>query len=200
MANRQERQNDGKPRIIRINLTWILYVALIVGIGYMLLGNSGPQPQKVEWAQVQEMVRAGDVKEIHFIRNDFRGTVTLRRESAHVEKYLPLFSGGELPKSSPEFNFLVSSAFNAEQEFAALNADLPEESRIRVIVENESSFWKSIGGELIWFVLLIVMWIWMFRGMSRMGGGMPGQGGGGIFSVGKSTGKLADKNKVNVTF
>ena len=201
MANKTDNPKDNSPRIIRINLTWVLYAVLIGGIFWMLLGNSGPSPQKVEWAQVQEMVKAGDVKEIHFIRNDFRGTVSLRREGAHLEKYTSYFAGGELPKASPEFVFLVSSAFNAEQEFAALNATLPEDGQVKVVVVNENSFWKNMGGELIWIILLVLMWVWMFRGMARMGGGPGGQGGpGGIFGVGKSTGKLADKTKVNVTF
>ena len=44
------------------------------------------------------------------------------------------------------------------------------------------------------------MWVWMFRGFNKNMGAGPGGAGGGIFSVGKSTGKLADKEKVNVTF
>ena len=43
------------------------------------------------------------------------------------------------------------------------------------------------------------MWVFMFRGFNRNMNGGPG-GQGGIFSVGKSTGKLADKNEVKVTF
>ena len=43
------------------------------------------------------------------------------------------------------------------------------------------------------------MWVFMFRGFNRNMGGGPG-GQGGIFNVGKSTGKLADKNMVKVTF
>jgi cell division protease FtsH len=50
-------------------------------------------------------------------------------------------------------------------------------------------------------VLLIVFWIFLMRGMTRnMGGGPGGPGGMNPFNVGKATGKLTDKDKVNVTF
>ncbi len=54
---------------------------------------------------------------------------------------------------------------------------------------------------LIFPVLMIIFWIWMFRGFGRNNNAAGGGGGmGGVFNVGKSTGKLADKNTVNVTF
>ena len=66
-------------------------------------------------------------------------------------------------------------------------------------MENDSRAWADILEWIIFPLLLILMWVFMFRGMSRnMGGG--GAGGGGIFNVGKSTGKLAEKGTNNVTF
>ncbi len=50
------------------------------------------------------------------------------------------------------------------------------------------------------FLLIFLLYAWLFRGMTRqMGGGSGGSGGGGMnpFNVGKATGKLADKDKVN---
>ena len=47
----------------------------------------------------------------------------------------------------------------------------------------------------------MVLWIFMMRGMTRnMGGGAGGAGGMNPFNVGKANGKLADKDKVKVTF
>ena len=52
---------------------------------------------------------------------------------------------------------------------------------------------------LIPLVLLIVLWVWMFRSMNAQRGG-GGAGGMNPFNVGKATGKLTDKDKINVTF
>ena len=52
---------------------------------------------------------------------------------------------------------------------------------------------------LLFPLLLIALWFFMFRRMQKGMGG--GQGGGGIFSVGKSQAKLFDKdNNTKVTF
>ncbi len=192
-------EGDKKRRVIKINLSWF-YILLLVGLGWMLLGNRSPQPVKVEWAQVKQMIREGDIKEIHFVRNDYKGAITLRPERA--AKYADLFPQGQLPAKSPQFTFLVSASFNAEQEFEALNSALPAESQVKIVMENDSKNWLQWLEWLIWPLLLILMWVWMFRGMNRMNGGPGGSGGGpgGIFNVGKSTGKLANKKDVKVTF
>ena len=166
----------------------------------MLLGNRSPQPVKIEWAQVKQMIREGDIKEIRFVRNDYKGSITLRPEKA--AKYADLFPQGQLPPKSPQFTFLVSASFNAEQEFEALNEALPADSQVKIVMENDSKNWMQWLEWLIWPLLLILMWVWMFRGMNRTMNGGPGAGGGpgGIFNVGKSTGKLANKKDVKVTF
>ena len=94
--------------------------------------------------------------------------------------------------------FLVSGSFNAEEMFGELNAQLPEDDQVKVVIENHESYW-SVLEWLIFPILLILMWVFMFRGMNRnMGGGAGGPGG--IFNVGKSTGKLAEKDSIKVTF
>ncbi len=200
MMAQKPKNNDRGPRIIRINLSTILYIILLAVIGWMLLGNSSAPAAKIEWGQVQEMILDGDIKDIHFVRNDYKGNITVRPDS--LGKYASLFVEGKLPKKSPQFYFLTSSKFDPEKEFAALNSRLPEESRVKVYIENETNIW---GGILEWVLpvaLLIFLYAWMFRSMSRQMGGGGAGGGGGMnpFNVGKATGKLADKDKVNVTF
>ena len=190
--------NDPKRKTIRVrfNFSWI-YLLLVLGIGWLLLNNSGANPQKVEWAEVQEMFQGGDIKEITYVRNNFKGDITIRPD--RLAKYADKF-GGKVPASSPHFIFLVSDKFDAEKEFGALNSQLPASEQVKIIVENDSRAWADILEWLVFPLLLILMWVWMFRGFNKNMGAGPGGAGGGIFNVGKSTGKLADKEKVNVTF
>ena len=192
--------NDNEPRRkvyrVRFNFSWF-YILLILGIGWLLMNNSGANPQKIEWAEVQEMFSKGDIQEITYVRNSFKGNITVKPD--RLSKYADKF-GGKVPPSSPHFIFLVSDKFDAEKEFGALNSALPASDQVKIVVENESRAWADILEWLIFPIFLILMWVWMFRGMSRNMGGGPGGAGGGIFNVGKSTGKLADKEKVNVSF
>jgi len=200
MPQKPNNTDPQKPRIIRINLSW-LYIILLVAIGYMLFSQSGPSPQKIEWPQVRQMMLDGDIKEIHFVRNDFKGTVTVQPD--RLGKYADMFAGGKVPSRSPHFFFLTSTRFEPEREFAEVNAELPADAQVKVIMENDAKIWANVLEWILPLVLLLLLWGWMFRGMGRqMGGGGGGGAGGGMnpFNVGKSTGKLADKNKVNVTF
>ena len=193
-----EKPNNKKPKIkvVRINLSW-LYILLIGGVIWMLFNSKGAQPAKIEWAQLQEMVQAGDVKEVHFVRNDFNGKVSMRPES--MKKYVDLFPNGKVPESSPQFYFITSNKFDPETTFATVNEGLPEDMQAKLIIENNPKVWGDILEWVIPFLLLILLWSWMFRGMGKNMGGGPG-GGMNPFNAGKSTGKLADKDKVDVTF
>lgn len=197
MAKSKKSGKNPQKKIVTVNLglSW-LYILIISGIIWMLFSNSGPNPQKTEWADVKEMIEAGDVKDIVFVRNDYKGEITIRPD--RLSKYSERF-GGKVPSSSPHFWFYVSSKFDPENEFAALNAELPSDGHFKVIMDNDDNFWGHIMDWFLFPILLILMWVFMFRGFNRNMNGGPG-GQGGIFSVGKSTGKLADKNEVKVTF
>lgn len=198
MANNTNNNKDPKNKIIRINigLSW-LYIPLLVGLLYLAFFSGGSNPQKAEWSDVKEMVSSGDVKDILFIRNDFKGEVTIKPDK--LAKYSERF-GGKVPSASPHFWFYVSNKFDPEAEFDRLNSELPADSQVKIIMENDDNVWGHIMDWFLFPILLIAMWIFMFRGFNRnMGPGGAG-GQGGIFNVGKSTGRLADKDTVKVTF
>ena len=199
MANNTNK-NGNKPqrKIVTINFgfSW-LYIPLIIGILYLMFTSGSAKPMKIEWADVKEMIQAGDVKDIVYIRNDYKGDVTIRPD--RLAKYSDKF-GGKVPSSSPHFWFYVSGKFDPENEFSELNAALAPADHFKVIMENDDQMWTHVIDWFLFPVILILMWFFMFRGFNRnMGGGGPG-GQGGIFGVGKATGKLADKNTVKVTF
>ena len=198
MPEKQNKDRKPKIRVVRINLSWVFYLLLVVSIGWMLFSNRSV-PEKVEWAQVEEMIKAGDVKEVDYVRNDYKGTVSLRPES--VQKYSDLFPSGNPPKSSPQFFFLTSTKFDPETSFAQLNEELSPDARVKLVIENNENIWRGLL-EWLPMILLIVFWILMMRSMARNmdGGGPGGAGGMNPFNVGKANGKLADKDKVKVTF
>ena len=194
MAEKKNQNNTRKPIKINIGISWI-YVLLLFGIGWMFFNQGGANPQKEEWAEVKSQWLAGDIKEVVFIRNKYDGQITMRPDK--IEKYADKF-GGVIPKKSPHFVFSVTSSFNAEEVFEELNSQLPEGEKVKVVIETHESMWGILEW-LLFPLLIILMWVFMFRGMGRNVGG--GNGGpGGIFNVGKSTGKLAEKDSIKVTF
>lgn len=188
-----------KVKVVRLNLSW-LYLLLVGGIFYLLFKDgAAANPQKTEWATVREMALAGDVKEVDFVRNEYKGLVTLKGES--LEKYASDF-GGKVPVRSPHYIFLATDHFDVEKEVASLNAGLKKENQVKLVISQGNNFWSNIMDWIFPLVLIILMYVMMFRAFRPMGG-QGGQGGGGgfnPFNVGKAQGKLADKDKVDVTF
>ena len=195
MAENNNSPKRKKPVRVSFGISW-LYIILLIGIGYMFFNQGGTaNPQKEEWAEVCQQWLDGDIKEVVFIRNEYEGRITMKPDK--IEKYADKF-GGNVPKKSPHFIFLVSGSFNAEEMFGELNEQMPADEQVKVVIENHESLWGMLEW-LIFPIFLILMWVFMFRGMNRnMGGGSGGPGG--IFNVGKSTGKLAEKDSIKVTF
>ena len=195
--NKNNNQKGRKPAKISFNFSW-LYLLLILGIAWLLFNNQqSADPQKIEWQQVKTMAESGDIEEIVFVRNDIRGEVKVRPE--RLAKYADQFPNNAVPRRAPHFYFLVSARFDPEENFAKLNENLPVGDQFKVVIQNADHTWAELAQWIFPTLLLILFWVWMFRGMNRGAGGAGG-GMGNPFNVGKATGKLADKDDVKVTF
>ena len=193
MANKKKKQSGSSRPLLTIT-----YIALLLALGYMFFYGDGKssnsRPVKVELDEIYALADSGDIKQIEFSRDKYEGTVTLKQEC--LTKHKDLF-GGKVPNKSPHLTFLVSAAFNPEESFGALNERLPEDRRFKLVMTKDARAWGQVLEWILMPLMLILMWVMMFRMMNR--GGAPG-GSGGIFNVGKSTGKMADKNQVKVNF
>ena len=87
---------------ISFNFSW-LYFLILLGIGYLLFNNQrSAAPEKIEWAEVQSMIAAGDVAEIDFVRNDYKGEIKLRPEKlAKYESKFPAWCRPNLTLKPP---------------------------------------------------------------------------------------------------
>lgn len=194
MANKKKKQSGSSRPLLTIT-----YIGLLLALVYIMFfsgdgKSSNSRPVKVELDEIYALADSGDIKQIEFSRDKYEGTVTLKQEC--LTKHKDLF-GGKVPNKSPHLTFIVSAAFNPEESFGALNERLPEDRRFKLVMTKDDRAWGQVLEWVLMPLMLILMWVMMFRMMNR--GGAPG-GSGGIFNVGKSTGKMADKNQVKVNF
>ena len=194
MANKKKKQSGSSRPLLTIT-----YIGLLLALVYIMFfygdgKSSNSRPVKVELDEIYALADSGDIKQIEFSRDKYEGTVTLKQEC--LTKHKDLF-GGKVPNKSPHLTFIVSAAFNPEESFGALNERLPEDRRFKLVITKDDRAWGQVLEWVLMPLMLILMWVMMFRMMNR--GGAPG-GSGGIFNVGKSTGKMADKNQVKVNF
>lgn len=196
--NPNGRPSGGPSKPMR-GIMWGLYVILGISMFYIISNYSGSKEVKTEWLTVKEsMIPQGDVEKINYVTNQHRAEVFIKKDS--LEKYVNRYFGGRTPNYGPHFYFIVSSNFNAEENFEEARMSLPPEDRFTLSTEERNNYWGSVFDWILFPLLMFgLLWFIMFRPMQKNMGG-PG-GGGGIFNVGKSQAKLYEKeNNVKVTF
>ena len=178
-------------------LNWF-YILLIAGLFYMMFAPGSSGPVKKEWVDVKtQILPEGYVDKIVYVRNQRRGEIHLN--SAGVDRYKDQFTG-KIPKAGPHFYFLVTESFDAETEFESIRNTLPEARQYKIVIDEHINYWGKVLDWILFPLILIVMWLIMFRPMRNMGGG-GGGGLGGVFNVGKSQAKMYDKTGAQkVTF
>jgi cell division protease FtsH len=194
-GNVPNRNKPNKPPLIpmkrKLNPFFWVYIILIAVIVYFMFANRSGDPVKTEWITVKEqMGPRGEIEKLVYISNMQRAELYIRPDA--LEQYKAKF-GDKVPKFAPQFYFIVTDNFDAETQFEELRNTLPEEQRFKLEIEQRSSYWGRIIDWLLFPVLLILMWVFMFRRMSR--GPEGSGGGGGIFNVGRSQAKLFEKDK-----
>ena len=185
---------NNKIKPPKLNVIFWIYVPLIAFIGYMyFFGYEGGDPQETEWYKVKDnMIPQGDVERITYVVNKDIAEVTIKKDS--LKKYVNLFGGRE-PKYSPQFVFNIKS----DEALVEARESLPAEKRFDIKTEKRIDYFGNIMSWLLFPALIVLLWFFLIKRMSKGMGG--GAGGGGIFNVGKSQAKVFDKdNNTKVTF
>ena len=181
----------------KFNPYWIYGViaVLFIVVNFYLTGSKGPV--ETTWNKVRTTM---------LVNNDIDRIVVINKEKAQiylkperVNKYEKEMQGTftKPAETGPHFFFVIGSIDTFDRNLTEAQEDMEESQRI----EPEYSNVTNWLGELLWtvgpFVLIILLWLWIFRRMSRGSGGGPG----GIFSVGKSQAKVFDKDsRVSISF
>jgi len=185
--------NRKKNNTPKVNYMWI-YAGMLAILAYIWFSYDNSTPVKTEWLKVKErMIPSGDLEKVVFISNTGQAMVYLKKD--RLDKY----AGEDLPKSPPHFYFIVPGNSDLEAKLEEAREQLEPDQRFGIEVEKQNNFFSHLLDWLLLPILLIAVWVFMFRRMSRSMGG-PGGAGGGIFSVGRSQAKLFDKEntgKVN---
>lgn len=202
--NRNKRggkPNKGKKNVRQsrgLSASFWIFLGSLALIIYVWFSYEPGEPVKTEWLTVKErMAPSGDIEKVVFITNLSRVDVYIKANS--LDKYKSFF-GDKIPKFAPQFYFLVSDNFDVETQLESLRNVFPESERFDIVTEVKNDYWGRILNWIFFPLLLILLWVFMFRRMNRsVGGGPGGAGGSGIFNVGRSQAKLFDKGNGTTT-
>jgi cell division protease FtsH len=180
--------NSGsKPKF---NIYWIY---ILIGLSFFAIQylSMSSKPLKTTFTAFEKMMLDNDVRRVVLINNQQKVEIYIKDEKLKDPKYKALNDNSfmnSVSKSGPHYVFTIGTTDGFEKQMKEINDKLGNNK-----VELEYDFRKDIFGDLLAWVLPIVIivafWLFIFR---RMSGGAGG-GAGNIFNVGKSRAQIFDK-------
>lgn len=178
---------SGKPKF---NIYWVY---ILIGLSFFAIQflSIGGKPEKTDYSTFErDMLLQRDVQKIVVISNQQKVEVYIKEDKLNKPKYKALLDRGlnSVSKSGPHYYFNIGSTETFEKQFNEANEKLGADK-----VTKDFEIRKDLFGDLLTWVLPIVIivafWLFIFR---RMSGGAGG-GAGNIFNVGKSRAQIFDK-------
>ncbi|MEG0796064.1 MAG: ATP-dependent zinc metalloprotease FtsH [Odoribacter sp.] len=206
MAENKENKKDGgfnfppvgggkTMKTPKFNGYWLYIILAVVIIGFQFF-NMQSEPVRTTWQEVKsKMLVKGDVDEIKVITNTGQANIFIKPD--RIENYSQLKSKGFKNSSSgPQFYCMTGPQETFMKDFDEIIKTTPEAASTKIDYDKEYEGWGNIISFLFPIALIVFIWIFFFRRMSKGGGGP-----GGVFNVGKSQAKLFDKDtNTKVTF
>jgi ATP-dependent metalloprotease FtsH len=182
----------GKNPKGKFNFYWIYGVLAVIFIGSLVVNWQG-NSKKASWGDIKDMLSRGDVEKIILVNKE-KAEIYIKTDKLDDPRYKDIKDRG-ITGSNPQYYYNISSPETFDQRVA----DAQKGIENPVYVENEVR--RNWSGEILgWVVpiaLLVIVWIFIMRMMSRGAGGAGGQ----IFNIGKSKAQLFDKStSVSINF
>ncbi len=175
----------------RFNIYWVWALIAVMLVGWSLMGNT-EIAQTTNWDSVKVMIEQGDVQKIDVINKE---TAEVYLKSDKLASYTEKKEYKDLPKQGPQFVFNIGSLDYFQSDFE--NTITKYKQSVPLSFETRRNMWTDLLTSILPWVLIIGVWIFIMRSMSRGQGG----GQGGIFSVGKAKAQIFDKgSNVQITF
>ncbi|MES2446900.1 MAG: ATP-dependent zinc metalloprotease FtsH [Bacteroidota bacterium] len=187
----------------KFNIFWV-YAAIIVGLLVVQYLFTADNVKRVDYSVFEkDMLLTGDVQKIVSYKSDdvVISEVFIKEDKKTDKKYDKYRSKNSFnaAEKGPMVTFVQPDAETLDKRLEASQITLPAtQQRIKSETISKSNGWM---GQLISFILplVLIVGLWIFM-MRRMGGGAGG-GGGQIFNIGKSKATLFDKeSQVSITF
>jgi cell division protease FtsH len=199
-SNNKEKGNPGQPQNSggnmgsgnkpKFNIYWIY---ILIGLSFFAIQflSYSSKPLKTDYTAFEKMMLSNDVKKVVVISNQQKVEVYIKEDKLNKPEYKALSEKGFLnsvAKTGPHYYFNIGASEESfEKDFNKANEQLTQK------VPKDYEIRKDLFGDLLTWVLPIVIivafWLFIFR---RMSGGAGG-GAGNIFNVGKSRAQIFDK-------
>jgi ATP-dependent metalloprotease FtsH len=184
-------QGSGGPKMpkmpkVKFNFYWIYGILGVVLFG-LYLNNMGAAPKDLGWGDLKEMLINQEIEKILLVNKD-HAEIFIKKEKLSLPKFKDVKPANSLATATAQYSYQIGSVETFEKDVREVQANLPEPVYIKNVTQ------KNWGGDILGWILPIVvlvgLWFLIMRMMTKGGAG----GGGQIFNIGKSKAQLFDKD------
>lgn len=193
--NREQEPKGNINRNFNFNSLWIYAVLILIFIGFNFFGTGSMNNEPITMARFEKIAHKGDIEKLMIVNQKY-ARVYLTEDALKDNDYKDA-NRTSFGSAQANYNFNIGSLEVFAKRLDALNEQLPESNRIEPQYVEEQDW---LGPILAWIIpigIFVLIWLFIFRRMSRGVGGAGSQ----IFNIGKSKATLFDSDtKVKVTF
>jgi cell division protease FtsH len=191
--NTNGKRPDGMPKI----KSYWFYIALGLVFIIMTFVNFGNNTKETDRKTFENQMLANNDVEKIVIVNKERVEVYIKPDKLGEERYQDVAGKGGMPNLSgkgvgPQYYFTIGDVETFERQLLEAQSSLPETQRISAQYKTEHNYFGEILSWVLPILILVGLWVFLFR---RMSGGSGGAGGNQIFNIGKSRAQIFDKEK-----
>lgn len=204
-ASKTKKEKEGPKKLpqpdlpegTNFSIGWI-YVILFGIILTVSVFRDTSLAKETTWQEFnRNMLQRRAVARIEVINNE-RVDVYIDKKFSQDPAFKDVFAPaiGSQPDPGPHYAFTIGSVETFEDKLDKAQANFKEEDKVDVRYVKQSNWLMQMFGWIFLFVIITIIWQYMFR---RMAAG--GAGNSSVFSFGKSTALLMEKeNKSTITF
>lgn len=190
-TEKPKMQQKAQGKGPKFNMSWIYGIIAIVLLGLMFFTPGGGEPIEITRIRFeQEMLKKHDVSKIVVVNRE-RAEIYIKPERLNDAQYADYKKRNKNPYSfNPQYFYTIGSIDKFEEQIEEATRDFAPSEQVPVSYETRQNHMNTILNWIIFPLMLIMLWLFIFR---RMAGGGPG-GGNQIFNIGKSRAKMFDKD------
>ena len=194
MDNKKKSNLPANLKGFKFKIYWIYIIIFIIFIGLNFMGTEVTKPtswqefnqKMLQQQKVEKVVVVNKEKAFIYIKKDFLSEKQFKDVSKKAY--------GNTPNLGPHFYFEIGSVETFANDLKEAQSSFKSGEKISPLYETRNDVFGDILSWVLPLVLFIFIWMFIMKRMS--GGGAGGQ----IFNIGKTQGKLIDKEDIKISF
>ncbi len=190
--------NPKKSSKGKFNFYWIYSIIALAFFAIYFLNSNG-SIKETNWGDLKQMLEEGDVEKIVLVNRQY-AEIFIKQDKLSKSRYSDVIKENTNNQSEffgkiPQYKYTIGSVESFEKNVTAVQERVSDP----VYIQNDirKDWTNDVLGWVLPLLILVGVWIFIMRMMSRGGGGPGGQ----LFSIGKSKATLFDKDgHVQITF